>query len=75
MNTVCGFSVDEIKALEDFPDYAELSGVSLPTPYPEFDIEKALPRPYRPFRWAYHQTICKFNLQEADHIAYYTCST
>ena len=53
-------SMDEIRALGDFPDYAELSGVPLPRPYEEFVIEKALPRPYRPFRWAYHQTMCKF---------------
>ena len=57
--TPTGFSVDEIKALGDFPDYAELSGVPLPEPYKEFDIEKARPRPYRPFRWSYHQTMCK----------------
>lgn len=55
----CGFSVKEIKALGDFPDYATLSGVPLPAPYPEFDIQKALPRPYRPLRWSYHQTMCK----------------
>ena len=55
----CGFSVKEIKALGDFPDYATLSGVPLPNPYPEFDINKALPRPYRPFRWPYHQTMCE----------------
>jgi hypothetical protein len=53
-------SVEEIKALGDFPDYATLSGVPLPKPYPEFDIKKALPRPYRPFRWAYHQTMCQY---------------
>jgi hypothetical protein len=52
------FSIEEIKALGDFPDYAELSGVPLPKPYLEFDIKQALPRPYRPFRWAYHQTMC-----------------
>lgn len=52
------FSVDEIKALGDFPDYAELSGVPLPDAYRQFQIETALPRPYRPFRWAYHQTMC-----------------
>ena len=56
--TPCEFSIKEIKALGDFPDYATLSGVPLPVPYPEFDIKKALPRPYRPFRWAYHQTMC-----------------
>ncbi|KAE9983343.1 hypothetical protein BLS_004553 [Venturia inaequalis] len=55
--TPCEFSAEEIKALGDFPDYATLSGVPLPKPYPEFDIKKALPRPYRPFRWAYHQTM------------------
>ena len=54
-------SVEEIKALGDFPDYAELSGVPLPRPYKEFDIDRALARPYRPFRWAYHQTMCSYN--------------
>lgn len=54
-----GFSVRELKALGDFPDYATLSEVPMPQPYPEFDIDRALPRPYRPFRWAYHQTMCK----------------
>ncbi|KAK2756553.1 hypothetical protein FQN54_005446 [Arachnomyces sp. PD_36] len=55
--TATGFSVDEIKALGDFPDYAELSGVPPPEEYSEFDLEKAIPRPYRPFRWSYHQTM------------------
>lgn len=59
MYTPCEFSVAQIKALGDFPDYATLSGVPLPEPYLNFDIQKALPRPYRPFRWAYHQTMCK----------------
>ena len=57
-HTPTGFSIDEIKALGDFPDYAELSGVPLPEPYHDFDLTRALPRPYRPFRWAYHQTMC-----------------
>lgn len=56
--TPTGFSVDEIKALGDFPDYATLSGVPLPNAYPEHDVDKAKPRPYRPFRWNYHQTMC-----------------
>ena len=56
--TPCEFSAEEIRALGDFPDYATLSGVPLPKAYHEFDITKALPRPYRPFRWAYHQTMC-----------------
>ncbi|KAH6625723.1 hypothetical protein C7974DRAFT_206295 [Boeremia exigua] len=55
--TPCEFSIADIKALGDFPDYATLSGVPLPAPYHNFDIHKALPRPYRPFRWAYHQTM------------------
>jgi hypothetical protein len=59
MYTPCGFSIKDIKNLGDFPDYATLSGVPLPQPYPEFDINKALPRPYRPFRWSYHQTMCR----------------
>jgi hypothetical protein len=58
MITPCGFSIDDIKALGDFTDYAKLSGVPLPEPYTTFEINKALPRPYRPFRWAYHQTMC-----------------
>jgi hypothetical protein len=57
--TATGISIDEIRALGDFPDYAELSGVPLPEPYTDFNIETAMPRPYRPFRWAYHQTMCK----------------
>lgn len=55
----CEFSVTEVKALGNFPDYATLSGVPLPQPYKGFDISKALPRPYRPLRWAYHQTMCE----------------
>lgn len=58
-----GFSVQEIKALGDFPDYAALSGVPLPDAYKEFDIDKAKPRPYRPFRWAYHQTMSLTKLE------------
>jgi hypothetical protein len=54
-----GFNVGDVVALGDFPDFATLSGVPLPSPLSSFDINKALPRPYRPFRWAYHQTMCK----------------
>jgi hypothetical protein len=67
----CGLSVKEIKALGDFPDYSMLSGVPLPKPYLNFDINKALPRPYRPLRWAYHQTMCRWTFttdrSDADH--------
>lgn len=59
--TPMGFSIDEVKKLGDFPDYARLSGVPLPQPYHGFNLEKALPRPYRPFRWMYHQTMCMFS--------------
>lgn len=59
--TPTGFSVADVKALGDFPDYATLSGVPLPEAYDRFDIERALPRPYRPFRWSYHQTMCMFH--------------
>jgi len=60
--TCTGVSVAEVKALDDFSDYAGMSEVPLPEPYGEFVIEKALPRPYRPFRWGYHQTMCMFRL-------------
>lgn len=55
--TATGFTLEDIQQLGDFPDYATLSGVPLPQAYVEFDIETALSRPYRPFRWAYHQTM------------------
>ncbi|KAI4142871.1 MAG: hypothetical protein L6R39_004786, partial [Caloplaca ligustica] len=61
--TPMGISLAEVAALGDFPDYAELSGVPLPAPYSDFKIESALPRPYRPFRWAYHQTMSLTKLE------------
>jgi hypothetical protein len=39
-------------------NYFELSGVPPPKPLPNFKIDEAMPRPYRPFRWKYHQTMC-----------------
>ena len=60
--TPTGISMAEVKALGDFPDYAELSGVPLPNAYKGFQIETAIARPYRPFRWAYHQTMCTSSL-------------
>lgn len=53
-----GFTVGEVKALGNFPDYAKLSGLPPPTPLHDFNIDDAQPRPYRPFRWSYHQTMC-----------------
>ncbi|KAI9825098.1 MAG: hypothetical protein M1832_001418 [Thelocarpon impressellum] len=61
--TPTAFSTEDVKALGDFPDYAELSGVPLPQPYPNFDIKTALARPYRPLRWAYHQTMSLTKLE------------
>ncbi|KAI5361853.1 hypothetical protein Slin15195_G055040 [Septoria linicola] len=61
--TATGFSLRDILELGDFCDYATLSGIALPCAYHEFDIDKALPRPYRPFRWAYHQTMSMTRLE------------
>ncbi|KAI1615730.1 alpha-1,2-mannosyltransferase [Exophiala viscosa] len=58
-----GMKVQEVRGLGDFPDYSTLSGVPMPEPYPEHDVDKALPRPYRPFRWAYHQTMSLTKLE------------
>lgn len=55
-----GSTPEQIAALGDFPDYEKLSGVPLPQPYLNFDIKMARPRPYRPFRWNYYQTMCTF---------------
>ncbi|KAI6019653.1 hypothetical protein F5J12DRAFT_904094 [Pisolithus orientalis] len=37
------------------PDYAKLTGVPAPKPLHNFDAARA--RPYRPFRWEYHQNM------------------
>jgi hypothetical protein len=39
-------------------DYFKLTDVPAPKPLPDFNVDNALPRPYRPFRWKYHQTMC-----------------
>lgn len=60
--TPTGFSTQDIRALGRFPDYSVLSGVRYPKPYgPQFDINKAVFRPFRPFRWSYHQTMGEQN--------------
>ena len=56
--TPTGISIAEVKALGDFPDYAVLADVPLPNVYEGFKLDQAIARPYRPFRWAYHQTMC-----------------
>lgn len=55
-----GFKVSDVIALGDFPDYATLSEVPLPKPIRDSDITTAKGRPYRPFRWPYHQTMCEY---------------
>lgn len=61
--TPTGFTVDEARDLVgNMPDYAELSGIPLPERvWDDFTIENAQPRPYRPLRWSYHQTMCEFH--------------
>ncbi|KAH8676760.1 hypothetical protein BGZ60DRAFT_372151 [Tricladium varicosporioides] len=61
--TPTGFTTEEVKALGDFPAYDVLSGVPLPAAYENFDPEKAIARPYRPFRWAYHQTMSFYKME------------
>ncbi|KAK0703928.1 hypothetical protein B0T26DRAFT_658307 [Lasiosphaeria miniovina] len=54
--TPTGFATQDIRALGRFPDYAVLAGVRHPEPVgPGWDIARAVFRPYRPFRWGYHQ--------------------
>ncbi|KAL1845000.1 hypothetical protein VTK73DRAFT_1351 [Phialemonium thermophilum] len=56
--TPTGFRLDEVASLGVFPDYAVLSGVRHPEPCgPNFDLSRACFRPFRPFRWGYHQTM------------------
>ncbi|KAK0671354.1 hypothetical protein QBC41DRAFT_316023 [Cercophora samala] len=63
--TPTGFSTQEIRSLVGhFPDYANLSGVPNPQPVPSsWDINKAIFRPFRPFRWNYTQNMAlmKYN--------------
>jgi hypothetical protein len=58
--TTTGLSTREIELLGRFPDYALLSGVPHPEPCgTTWDISKAVFRPFRPFRWKYHQHMGK----------------
>ncbi|KAG2149345.1 hypothetical protein DEU56DRAFT_909035 [Suillus clintonianus] len=45
------------------PDFAQLTGFPHPNPVYGFSIAHARPRPYRPFRWEYHQTMSLKNLE------------
>ncbi|TLS26124.1 hypothetical protein PpBr36_04783 [Pyricularia pennisetigena] len=62
--TPTGFTLKDLRALGRFPDYPLLSGVRDPEPCgKEFDISKATFRPFRPFRWGYHQTMSLMKLE------------
>ncbi|KAF7322517.1 hypothetical protein HMN09_00030200 [Mycena chlorophos] len=40
------------------PDYFKLAGIRAPNPLPrDFNVDLEVARPYRPFRWPYHQTM------------------
>lgn len=54
-----GFCVGDVRALGNFPNYAELCEVPLPIAIEDFNITTAKARPYRPLRWPYHQTMGK----------------
>ncbi|KAI0123968.1 hypothetical protein BJ170DRAFT_586016 [Xylariales sp. AK1849] len=61
--TPTGLLTQEIKALGRFPDYSVLSGIPHPRPSPSFDIAKAAFRPFRPFRWTFHQTMALMKME------------
>ena len=58
-----GLRIQEIQAISDFPDFDLLTGYPHPQPYHDFNIDKALPRPYRPYRFPYHQTMSLSKLE------------
>ncbi|KAJ7043237.1 hypothetical protein C8F04DRAFT_1207726 [Mycena alexandri] len=43
-------------------NYFALTGVRAPVPLLDFNVDKAKARPYRPFRWEYHQTMSLKNM-------------
>ncbi|KAJ7771755.1 hypothetical protein B0H16DRAFT_1514610 [Mycena metata] len=43
-------------------DYFALTGVRAPVPLLDFNVDEAKARPYRPFRWEYHQTMSLKNM-------------
>ncbi|KAH0830382.1 hypothetical protein J3R83DRAFT_1776 [Lanmaoa asiatica] len=49
----------QVSGQQRLPDYSKLTGFPSPKPIYQFDIDSAKPRPYRPFRWEYHQTMCQ----------------
>ena len=49
----------QVSGKNKLPDYSKLTGFPAPKPIHHFDIDTAKPRPYRPIRWEYHQTMCE----------------
>ncbi|KAF8842564.1 hypothetical protein BDN67DRAFT_899178 [Paxillus ammoniavirescens] len=47
----------QVLCRKGLPDYTKLTGFPGPKPVHDFDIDSAKPRPYRPFRWEYHQNM------------------
>jgi len=51
-------SLGRVLSRNGLPDFAQLTGSPAPRPLYHFEIDRAKPRPYRPFRWEYHQNMC-----------------
>lgn len=51
-------SLGRVLSRNRLPDYPQLTGFPAPRPLYHFEIDRAKPRPYRPFRWEYHQNMC-----------------
>jgi hypothetical protein len=49
----------QVLCRKGLPNYTKLTGFPGPKPVHDFDIDSAKPRPYRPFRWEYHQNMCE----------------
>ncbi|KAF9228671.1 hypothetical protein BS17DRAFT_812638 [Gyrodon lividus] len=47
----------QVLCRKGLPNYTKLTGFPDPKPVYDFDIDSAKPRPYRPFRWEYHQNM------------------
>lgn len=50
-------SLGRVLSRNGLPDFAQLTGFPAPRPLYHFEINRAKPRPYRPFRWEYHQNM------------------
>jgi hypothetical protein len=70
-----GITLGEVRSLGDFPDYWVLSDVPEPEEYTGFELDKAVHRPYRPFRWGYYQTMCTVSLATPESLLTLRSST